>query len=425
MRYSFDIWNCICKIADAFIIAFVPFRLFTLRHFFRHRAAVFFLSFAILSIFAYGADFAFAPVPFQITLFYFIILGLFYTCLIYQEQFYLKAIVMGAIVSAAMLTRYLAGVLMDLIVEEFRVFSFEMTLGSTVLFLLLTLFFIHFSVIPKNPLPPHYGISMAVFMLTMALITRFINQMASFFNEWILSFGVLAFSIGIILFLYYLFFKLVHEYEEKSANKLTAEQHKHLRESIRVYNEMRSLRHEIKNHVFYMQSLLKQKKLNELEEYFHLVYRQEYDIDMIDSGNDVVNALLCQKTAFAKSKGIQVSIKTALPESLPEAEGSLCTVISNLFDNAIEACEKLPAPAISFALHQTGQYIHILCKNTVAYDICKENPNLQTTKPIGIHGVGLQVVRGIVEKYDGMMEFHMEDMVFVVTLMLKIGRKKE
>jgi sensor histidine kinase YesM len=378
-----------------------------------------------VSIFTYGADFAFYPVPFQITLFFYVILGLFYVCLMFHGQFYLKAIVLGASVSASMLMHFLTGTFVTLITGSFRIFSLETTLGSIILLLLLVLFFIHYAVIPKTQLPSQYGISMAVFMLLMALFTNSITVLSFQFTDRSSRLAIYAFSLGVVLFLYFLFFRIVREYEEKSVYKIMLRQmesqQKYLQESVQTYNEMRCLRHEIKNHVFYMQTLLKQKKLSDLEDYFHQVYHREYAFDMIDSGNDAVNALLSQKRAYAESKNIHVSIQTAIPNSLPIDEADLCAVMSNLLDNAMEACESLPNPSISFAVQQAGQYIHISCKNTVAFDVCKENPDLQTTKQLGNHGVGLRIVREIVEKYDGMMNFNVEDMVFVITLMLKVG----
>ena len=419
MRYQFDIWNCLCKIADCFVMAYVPFRLFSLRHFVKHRKIVLLLSLLVLSIITYGADFAFYRVPLIVTLLLYLSLGIFYVCTLFYGQITFKIIVLGASISTSILMRFATGVLLNLILKDVKVFSFEMTMGSSVLLLLLTLYFIHFAVIPKTQLNPWYSIGMAVFMLMMALMSEYILSWAVSSSDWVFSLWLFIFPVGVILFLYFLFFRLVREFEEKSTNKLRETQQKHLQESMQVYNDMRYLRHEIKNHVFYMQTLLKQKKLVDLEEYFHTVYRQEYDIDLIDSGNNAINALLSQKTMFAKNKGIHISIESSLPEALPIDEGSLCAVISNIFDNAIEACEKLSEPTIIFAIHQTRNHVHILCKNSVSFDICKENPTMQTTKLSGVHGIGLQVVQRIVEEHDGMIDFHMEDMAFVVTLMLK------
>jgi len=423
MRYNFDIWNCLCKIVDSFVLVYVPFRLFPLRHLRGHRMIAFFLSLFVLSVLTYGADFLFYPVPFQITLVFFVILEVIHACFLFEGQFSLKAIVLGASISAMMLLRYISGTIVRQFTGEFRIFSLEMTLVSTILLLLLTIFIIHFAVIPKSRLPSQYGISMATFMVIMALASDSIHKLSLQLNNRSISFAIIGFPVGVVLFLYYLFFKVVWEFEEKNTIKLVnwqmETQQKHMQESMQAFNEIRFLRHEIKNHVFYMQALLKQKKWDELEDYFNQVYRREYSVDIIDSGNNTVNAILSQKTAYAKSKNIDISIHSSLPESLPMEESSLCTVLSNLLDNAIEACETLASPSIFMNIQQSGRYIHILCKNTVAYDVCKKNPTMQTTKQTDNHGLGLQIIRTILEKHDGMIDFYMEDMMFVVTLMLK------
>ncbi|MCL2164370.1 MAG: GHKL domain-containing protein [Oscillospiraceae bacterium] len=423
MRYNFDIWNCLCKIMDSFVLVYVPFRLFPLRHLRGNKSIAFFLSLFVLSALTYGADFLFYPVPFQITLVFFVILGIIYVRLLFEGQFHLQTIVLGASISAMMVLRYISGVIVRQFMKEFNVFSLEMTVVSTILLLLLTLFIIHFAVIPKTRFPSKYGISMAAFMIVMALATDVIAKLTFQLNNWSVSFEIFGFSVGVVLFLYFLFFKIVWEFEEKNTIKLVNRQmetqQKHMQESMQAFNEMRFLRHEIKNHVFYMQALLKQKKWDELEDYFNQVYRSEYSIDIIDSGNNTVNAILSQKTAYAKSKGIDISIHSSLPEALPMEESSLCTVLSNLLDNAIEACETLASPSVFMNVQQSGRYIHILCKNTVAYDVCKKNPTMQTTKQTDNHGLGLQIIRTILEKHDGMIDFYMEDMMFVVTLMLK------
>jgi sensor histidine kinase regulating citrate/malate metabolism len=109
-----------------------------------------------------------------------------------------------------------------------------------------------------------------------------------------------------------------------------------------------------------------------------------------------------------------------MPETHGLDESKICAVISNLIDNAIEASDGLPDASITFALKQTGHYLFIECKNTVAYDILQENALMKTTKTKGDHGIGLQVVDDVVKKYDGMINFRMEELTFIVSAMLKI-----
>ena len=106
MRYTFNFWNCLCKMVDAFVIVYVPLRLFPLRRATWSRPAVFGVSLLILSLIAYGADFFFYEVPFQQTLILLVSIGLAYACIALKGRFDMKAIVIGACVAATMLIRF-------------------------------------------------------------------------------------------------------------------------------------------------------------------------------------------------------------------------------------------------------------------------------------------------------------------------------
>ena len=170
-----------------------------------------------------------------------------------------------------------------------------------------------------------------------------------------------------------------------------------------------------------MNIMLKNREYHKLQDYFMDFYRSEYMVDMIDCGNNIVNAILNQKAAYAQSRDITVHIQAALPESIGISDVQFCAVISNLFDNAIEAAEKTEHPTIEMNIKLIKNYLSIVCKNTVSHDVLKDNPNLHTTKSNkSDHGIGLQVVHNIVEEHDGMIQFEMEDNKFKASVMLQI-----
>ena len=139
----------------------------------------------------------------------------------------------------------------------------------------------------------------------------------------------------------------------------------------------------------------------------------------LESGNNVVNAVLNQKAVYAQAENIVVTVNASLPETLSIDESKLCAILSNLLDNAIEASRQTVQPKIAVTIQKVGRYVHIVVKNSVFSDVLKRNPTLQTTKQFPNHGIGLQIVKNIVSQYDGMMEFHMEGTEFVANVMLK------
>ena len=422
MFEHFDLWNLFCKLADSFLLTYIPYRIFPKRNE-KHGLNLLLIPFIIISAVLYGVEFAFGSVNFLFFLALYIASGMIYACLFFYGRVYLKIIIQCTCVCCMMFSHIIAVSLVSRLAGASMMFTWAHVL--VVLFFLFSLmcYLIHFAFIPKTNLPAHNGIGMAVLTLMMTLYVNIIRGLRLF--EFHINMSLFLLPVIVILSLYYLYFNMVKEFEQKQLmGQQLALQQKHLEESTEIYNDMRHLRHELKNHVFFLNNLLDQEKYNDLREYFKKFYRQEYAINLIESGNNVIDAILNQKVAYAKSKKIRVSITVALPDSLDIDESRICAVISNLFDNAIDASEHLSAPEISMTVRQKGCYIHIACRNTVDYDVLKENAILATTKKTRFHGVGLQVIQNIVETYDGIIDFHMEDMTFVVDILLKNGEAR-
>jgi len=421
MFRNFDLWECLAKTIDSFILVYIPYRVFPMRHASCNRRRVFLLSFLAVSAIIYGVHMFFRPAPFLYILLLQLVVAMVYAHFFYQGRFFLKMIVQNACVCCCMLLHFIAGLSL-IAVTGSRALQWVEVLIVGVLVIPFIYFMIRITLIPKVDLPSYYSASAAFLMLGLALLTNFFFPLFRGRPE------VIAITLLMILFSYFLFFRMAKEYEGKSEYMLMIRQmdfqKRYIDELIENHKDIRRMRHELKNHVFCMNALLEQNKCDELRTYFNQVYRQEYTLDLIESGNNIINSILDQKAVYAKSKKIDIDMCASLPETLDIDESDVCAVISNLLDNAIEACERLPAPRmprISIAVQQSGKYLHIVIKNTVSRDVVKDNPLLATTKPAPHHGVGLQVVNNVVKRHDGIIDYQMEDMTFVVTVMLRIG----
>ena len=79
-----------------------------------------------------------------------------------------------------------------------------------------------------------------------------------------------------------------------------------------------------------------------------------------------------------------------------------CTILANLLDNAIEACEKVPEEErrIDFYLVQKDSIIILKISNPYSRGIQAEGDRLRSRKRNkALHGIGLESVRNSVEKY--------------------------
>lgn len=256
--------------------------------------------------------------------------------------------------------------------------------------------------------------------------------------NWGAGFGFDGYSLftdcvllGALLLVYYLVYYINSTYRQNL--ELMAMQKKQEAESelLRITQknreEMRLLRHEIKNHDAYIAVLLDQKRYDELEAYIRRDLTHGIHITpQIDSGNCVVDSVVNQKIAAAEAAGVKIQCHLAVPENLPFQEIDLYSLISNLLDNAIEACAGIrnDLPIIAFKIYQNRDYLFIRLENP--FDHTKsgeERLKLITSKgDPQYHGYGTKVIRRVAERYGGHVRYHVENGRFVSDVMLAMTK---
>ncbi len=235
-----------------------------------------------------------------------------------------------------------------------------------------------------------------------------------------------ATSIGSTLIIYYYFSSTVKQYNDKiryylENQQLTMEK-THIAEASELYEDLRKVRHDIKNHVFCMDALLVDKKYDELHEYFKKFTEPLPEMTLVDAGSVSINAILNNKISLAKKNDIKMDVLVQLPGDLLIDDLDMCSVIGNLCDNAIEATvkQKKKEKVIQLTIKPVNNYLSITVKNPVKNDVLKKNPHLHSNKKdASMHGLGIRIVRSITEKYDGMSMFTSDNGEFVASVQLK------
>jgi sensor histidine kinase regulating citrate/malate metabolism len=178
--------------------------------------------------------------------------------------------------------------------------------------------------------------------------------------------------------------------------------------------KLRSFRHDIKAHLLVIKAHCHNRSYEELETYLNCVDR-ESEIFQMDSytGNNSVDAVFRQYFLTAKKKEIKLEIKGNLFENIRPSNYDLCTILSNLTDNAIEACEKIEdilERKINITIGCFNDQVFISVKNTFVAEIVKKNNHFITTKKdYKNHGIGSVNVENTVKKYHGVLEYKFED----------------
>lgn len=191
---------------------------------------------------------------------------------------------------------------------------------------------------------------------------------------------------------------------------------------VKYINEIRSIRHDIQAHMIVLQYYLESENYEKARAYLYDM-KQHQNMEQIvvkDTGHDLVNAIVSDILGRSQKK-IDFEMKGMLPPDFIMTEYDVCTLFSNLFSNAREACEKLEysKPVISMEIRGGNQECVIWIQNPVEWKIETDGSGLATTKEEKeAHGYGIRNVMKVVNKYNGKIDFLVTDHSFCVEIIL-------
>ncbi len=180
------------------------------------------------------------------------------------------------------------------------------------------------------------------------------------------------------------------------------------------YEEIRNIRHDIKQHLSVVGGLQSEGKYGEAQKYISEISSNIAKIEMfIDVGNDFVNAILNSKLSIAKSKGIEVLCSSSSNINGID-EYDLCNLIGNMLDNAIEAAEENDPAIVEVSISSNKYKLTIKVSNSIYKSVLNENPTLKTSKSHpDLHGFGIKSIKSISEKYNGNVDYYEEGLTFI------------
>ena len=190
------------------------------------------------------------------------------------------------------------------------------------------------------------------------------------------------------------------------------------------YEVIRRIRHDFKDNISAVYRLVeedrKQEALKYMKEYLAELAEKEV---FIKTNNPVVNAVINSKLSAAKSYGINI-VCICISDFSGIADLDLCSLLSNILDNAISACKScLPESKRIYMNISADEYKYDFCvKNTISTSVLKNNPKLLTDKRNKKeHGLGVKIIKSITEKYEGKVDFYEESDEFCCRVILKKG----
>lgn len=237
--------------------------------------------------------------------------------------------------------------------------------------------------------------------------------------------GIVCIVIANIM-TYYFFALINKEYENKIKTKLLEQQNENLRRNIAdkevFVKEMKAVRHDIKNQLLTIFQYADEGKINDIKKYINVLTNSHLSnvLNYINTDNVEFDAIMNSKIAICNSDNIFIEVKVKEGTDINIQSGDITALFGNLLDNAIEAAKCTKEKRISVDIQKNNEYLIISVSNSIEESILDSNKNLETSKKDKeLHGIGLQSVRHIVEKYNGMIQFYEEENEFYCHIMLE------
>ncbi len=189
------------------------------------------------------------------------------------------------------------------------------------------------------------------------------------------------------------------------------------------YEMIRKIRHDLKDQLSTVYELLSNDKIKETMEFIEQSNSiVKTTLTFVQTNNPIANAIINSKLSSASTLGIKVSCIT-VNDFVGINELDLCDLLSNTLENAITACESLPPDSnkyISLEISKENNIYTFMIKNSLDKSVISQNPTLKTTKKDRVnHGLGISIIRDIVNKYNGRYDYYEINNTFCCSIILK------
>lgn len=201
-------------------------------------------------------------------------------------------------------------------------------------------------------------------------------------------------------------------------NKLLEEQ---MKQTTSYYNELvekekntRKFRHDIKNLLLGLYTLISENKNDEAISYINeLQDILEKGRPLYNSGNFMADAILTEKSKIAEKINTKIVMNGQIPaDKIKDVD--MVIVLANLLDNAIEACEKMAGEKTINVNTVAKKNIWVInvSNPSRSVNVGRANEITTTKRDPSLHGFGLKNVERVANKYEGSMEIKYENGIF-------------
>ena len=247
------------------------------------------------------------------------------------------------------------------------------------------------------------------------------NKIDDNFSMIVLTSGITAINICVFILIKKIAVKNKQLTMLKVLNTQHEEQMKSLRSIELIYNSVKILKHDMKNEWLVVYNALQKGDTMRAEELLKKMINKTDSVfeETVKLSHSSINAIVNYKLNLAKQSGIYCT--SMIQDDFDSFEEyDIVMLFANLMDNAIEASKEIENPRIDITITTKMNYLSIIIGNKIEKSVLQSNSSLETSKQNKEkHGLGIQSVKQIADKYYGMTDFYEQDNMFYADIMLK------
>lgn len=211
---------------------------------------------------------------------------------------------------------------------------------------------------------------------------------------------------------------IILESEKKQMEKRIEIQKESYNQITEQMNSTKRLRHDMKQHIYVMESFLIKGEYENLSNYLSS-YKSSFEglKTEIFCNNPTINALLHYYSIHAKKISAEFKSSVSAYKNIPVCDTDLSIIFGNLIENAVEACAKQTHGKKSISIYGTADENKlVLCiKNTFGENILKKDGKFLSSKRNDFE-IGIESVKMTAKKYNGIVEVSYDNIEFKVSV---------
>lgn len=240
----------------------------------------------------------------------------------------------------------------------------------------------------------------------------------------IISLVILFSNISLVIIIR----RIINDTQIKAEHEITKEkmnaQYKYYLNLKESQEKVKRLYHDMNNHIICIQEIYGKHEFT--DKYINSINSQiKESITVFDTKSIILDIILHEKKSICNKNNIDFLVDINFSKCDFIEITDICSIFSNMIDNAIEACDKIKNENINKEIKLRGSIVNnffvIKCENTKTNKVTLKNNKIITDKKdLFLHGIGIDSIKSSVKKYNGNVEIRTDKNKFTMIIIIPL-----